>query len=72
MSLKQQIACILQSKDQHILKMPRHEQQSHTYAYWYCQHRSSKPTQCQRNSLCTRQVASKRTPVICLTFTDCL
>jgi len=31
MSLEQQIACILESKHQQILKMPRHEQKSRTY-----------------------------------------
>ena len=31
MTLEPQIACILQSKHQQILKMPRHEQGSRTY-----------------------------------------
>jgi len=49
MSLEQQIARILQSKHQQILQMPRHEQESRTFAY-----QSSR--QCRCNSLCTRQV----------------
>jgi len=69
MPLEQQIACILQSKHQEILKLPRDEQESRTYRLTV-----NMDVVCSADV--TRYVLTRwrlsNTPVIRLTFTDCL
>ena len=60
MPLEQQIACILQSKHQQILKMPRHEQESRI---GLSKHQTV-PTYSPGGT--------QHIPVIRLAFTDCL